>query len=146
MRRTVLTSVATVGLVLLMAGPALAHVCFVADKPEGKGSAGTATLVVDVAIDGAELDFAFIPGPDLKFNPNSERVVGGFVTTTATVNVWDPADFPGGDPLVTFTRTEDLLFQNTVGGHAHFAGPGASGCDDVGMESLEACLVEALFG
>jgi len=146
MRRTVLTSVATVGLVLLMAGPALAHVCFVADKPEGKGSAGTATLVLDVAIDGTELDSVFIPGPDLKFNPNSERVVGGFLTATVTVNLWDPADFPGGDPLVTITRTEDLFFQNTVGGHAHFAGPGASGCDGVGMESLEACLVDALFG
>lgn len=137
---------ATVGLILLMAGPALAHVCFVADKPEGKGSAGTVSLLVDVAMDGTELAFAFVPDAGLKYNPNSERVVGGFVTATVTVNVWDSADFPGGDPLVTITRTEDLLFQNTVGGHAHFAGPGGSGCDDVGMDSLEACLVEALFG
>jgi hypothetical protein len=52
---------ATVGFVLLMAAPALAHVCFVAEKPEGKGSAGTATLVLDVAEDGTELDVAF-PG------------------------------------------------------------------------------------
>ncbi len=146
MRRAVLTSAATVALVLLTAGPALAHVCFVADKPEGAGSAGSATLIVDVATDGSELGFAFIPDPGLRFNPKNERVVGGFVTATVILSVWNPADFPAGDPLVTVTRTEDLIFQNTVGGHAHFAGAGASGCDDVGVDSLEACFVEALFG
>ena len=146
MRRVALTSVATVALVLLMAGPALAHICFVADKPQGAGSAGSATLIVDLATDGTELGFAFIPDPGLKFNPNSERPAGGFVTATVTVNIWEAEDFPEGEPLLTITRTEDLLFQNTVGGHAHFAGPGASGCDDVGMDSLEACFVEALFG
>ena len=145
MRKAALTSAATIALVLLLAGPALAHVCFVADKPEGAGSAGIATLNVDVATDGSELAFEFVPGPGLKVNPQSERPVGGFVTATVNLSVWEAADFPDGDPLVSISRTEDLLFQNTVGGHAHFAGPGDSGCDGVGLDSLEACFVEALF-
>ena len=69
-----------------------------------------------------------------------------FVTATVIVNIWEAEDLPEGDALLTISRTEDLLFQNTVGGHAHFVGPGASGCDDVGMESLGACFEEALFG
>lgn len=146
MRRGALTFVGSIALVLVMAGPALAHVCFVADKPEGTGSAGTATLEVDIATDGTELAIAFIPGPDLKFNPKSGRVVGGFVTTTVNLRIWDEKDFPEGTPILEVSRTEDLLFQNTVGGHAHFAGPGPSGCDGVGVDSLEGCLVEALFG
>jgi hypothetical protein len=37
--------------------------------------------------------------------------------------------------------TWDLLFQNTVGGCAHAAGPdGANECDGVGMDDLLACL------
>jgi hypothetical protein len=146
MRKAAYTSVAAIALVLMTAGPALAHICFVADKPDGAGSAGSATLTVDVATDGTELSFTFVPGPDLQGNPHSERLLGAFVTAAVTVNIWEAEEFPDGEPLLTLSRTEDLLFQNTVGGHAHFAGPGASGCDDVGMESLGACFEEALFG
>jgi len=145
MRRAVLTSVATAAIVLLTAGPALAHVCFVADKPEGAGSAGSATFIIDVdASDGSLLGETFIPDPGLQLNPDSERLVGGYLTATVIVNIWEKEDFPEGEPLLTITGTADLLFQNTVGGHAHFAGPGPSGCDEVGLDSLVACFEEAL--
>lgn len=137
-------SVVAAALVVLMAGPALAHVCFNAAKPDGAGSAGTADIIVDISIvDGEELGFEFIPGPDLKLNPKNGRVIGGFVTTTVTVKIWDPAEYPAGVPEVTLVDiiTKDLFFQNTVGGQAHFSGPGADGCDGVGIDSLEVCLL-----
>ena len=136
MRRSLFVSVVTTALVVLMAGPALAHVCFVAEKPAGAGSAGTGTLIVNVdVVTGAE-DVTFIPGADLKMNPKNGRVIGGFVTTTVVLNL-----FAAGTPIGTVTLVQDLLFQNTVGGHAHFAGPGGSGCDGVGIDSLEECLM-----
>jgi hypothetical protein len=150
MRRTLFVSTLSMVLVVLIAAPALAHVCFVADKTDGAGSAGTATVIIDVAIDSEtfeEVDFAeqFIPGPDLAFNPRNERFQGAFVTLTFEVHVWFD-EIGEGDPFADVTRTEDVLVQNTVGGLAHFAGPGDDGCDGVGMESLEACILGAVFG
>lgn len=149
MRRTLFVAVMTTVFVGLMAGTALAHVCFINDKPQGAGSAGEATVVLHIAVDpatGEELDFVEVP-PDLSginFNENSGRLVGGFATLTFVVNVW-AFEIGVGDPLLTLEQTADVLVQHTVGGGAHFAGPGESGCDGVGMDSLEACLMEA-FG
>jgi hypothetical protein len=116
-----LLAVAAAALVgLAVVGQASAFHCFVAKKPIGSGSA--ATLTFDVT-SGGEPDFGSLP-----FNPNSDRVQGGFVTLRLVA---------GPVEIGTF----DILFQNTVGGQAHAAGPdGANECDGVGMDDLLACL------
>jgi hypothetical protein len=120
MRRRFLASTLVALLALILAAPASAFHCFVVKKPIGSGSA--ATLTFDVT-SGGEPDFGSLP-----FNPNSERVIGGFISLRLVA---------GPVELGTF----DLLFQNTVGGKAHAAGPaGASECDGVGMDDLLACL------
>jgi uncharacterized cupredoxin-like copper-binding protein len=120
MRRKFLALVAVAALALSTAGQAAAFHCFVVKKPIGAGSA--AALTFDVS-QGGEPDFGSLP-----FNPNSGRVVGAWVT----LRIVD-----GTQEIGTF----DLLFQNTVGGQAHAAGPaGASECDGVGMDDLLACL------
>jgi hypothetical protein len=120
MRRRLFTLSVVTALALAVAGPASAFHCFVAKKPVGAGSA--AVLTFDVT-GGGEPDFASLP-----LNPNSERVIGGFITLRIVA---------GPDEIGTW----DLLFQNTVGGKAHAAGPdGANECDGVGMDDLLACL------
>jgi hypothetical protein len=120
MRRRVIALLAVSALALAVAGPAAAFHCFIVKKPVGAGSA--ATLTFDVT-SGGEPDFASLP-----FNPNSGRVQGGFITLRIVAG---PIEL----------GTWDLLFQNTVGGNAHAAGPaGADECDGVGMEDLLACL------
>jgi hypothetical protein len=147
MRRTLFVAATTTVLVGLMAGTALAHECFVPAKTDGAGSGGEATIALQIAVNpatGELLDMVESP-PDLSgvnFNQNSERLVGGFATLTFDVTVY--ANEIGGTTLLAFEQTEDVLAQNTVGGGAHYAGPGVSGCDGVGMDSLEACLMEAL--
>lgn len=120
MRRKLLALSVAAALALAVAGPASAFHCFVVKKPIGAGSA--AALTFDVTR-GDEPDFASLP-----VNPNSERVMGGFITLRIVA---------GPDEIGTW----DLLFQNTVGGKAHAAGPnGANECDGVGMDDLLACL------
>jgi hypothetical protein len=120
MRRRLLALTLVAALALIVAGQAAAFHCFVVKKPIGAGSA--ATLTFDVA-SGGEPDFGSLP-----FNPNSGRVSGGFISLQL---------FAGAAEIGTW----DILFQNTVGGQAHAAGPaGASECDGVGMDDLFACL------
>ena len=120
MRLRLFISLGVAVLALAAAGPASAFHCFVVKKPIGSGSA--ATLTFDV-LSGGEPDFGSLP-----FNPNSGRVEGGFITLRLTA---------GQIELGTW----DILFQNTVGGQAHAAGPdGANECDGVGMDDLLACL------
>jgi hypothetical protein len=120
MRRRLFAVAAVTVLALAVAGPASAFHCFVVKKPVGSGSA--ATLTFDVT-SGGEPDFGSLP-----FNPNSGRVQGGFISLRLVAGT-------------TEIGTWDILFQNTVGGQAHAAGPaGASECDGVGMEDLLACL------
>jgi hypothetical protein len=120
MRRKLLALTIVMALSLLVAGQAAAFHCFVVKKPIGAGSA--ATLTFDVT-SGGEPDFESLP-----INPNSGRVVGGFVSLHLVAGSTD-------------LGTWDLLFQNTVGGKAHAAGPdGANECDGVGMDDLLACL------
>ena len=119
--RLKLVAVSAVAVLALAAvGQASAFHCFVVKKPIGSGSA--ATLTFDVT-SGGEPDFGSLP-----FNPNSGRVQGGFITLRLVA---------GSVELGTW----DILFQNTVGGQAHAAGPdGANECDGVGMDDLLACL------
>jgi uncharacterized cupredoxin-like copper-binding protein len=120
MRRKFLALLFVAALSLVVAGQAAAFHCFVVKKPIGAGSA--ATLTFDVT-SGGEPDFGSLP-----FNPNSGRVVGGFVSLHLVA---------GPEDLGTW----DILFQHTVGGQAHAAGPdGANECDGVGMDDLLACL------
>jgi uncharacterized cupredoxin-like copper-binding protein len=120
MRRRLFAVAAVTALALAVAGQASAFHCFVVKKPIGSGSA--ATLTFDVT-SGGEPDFGSLP-----FNPNSGRVQGGFITLRVVAGT-------------TEIGTWDLVFQNTVGGQAHAAGPdGANECDGVGMEDLLACL------
>lgn len=120
MRLRVIALLSVTALALAAAGPAAAFHCFVVKKPVGAGSA--ATLTFDVT-SGGEPDFASLP-----FNPNSGRVGGGFISLRLVAGT-------------TELGTWDLVFQNTVGGNAHAAGPdGANECDGVGMDDLLACL------
>jgi uncharacterized cupredoxin-like copper-binding protein len=120
MRRRLIAVFAVAVLALSTAGQAAAFHCFVVKKPVGAGSA--ATLTFDV-LSGGEPDFGSLP-----FNPNSGRVVGGFVSLRLVAGT-------------TELGTWDILFQNTVGGQAHAAGPdGADECDGVGIDDLLACL------
>jgi uncharacterized cupredoxin-like copper-binding protein len=120
MRRKLLAATIVAALSLVVAGQAAAFHCFVVKKPVGAGSA--ATLTFDVT-SGGEPDFGSLP-----FNPNSGRVVGGFVSLHLVAGSTD-------------LGTWDILFQNTVGGQAHAAGPdGSNECDGVGMDDLLACL------
>jgi hypothetical protein len=122
MRRRFIALLAVAALALATAGQAAAFHCFVAKKPIGAGSVATINFDVVTDPDG-EPDFDTVP-----FNPNSGRITGGWVTLHITA---------AGMEIGTW----DLLFQNTVGGQAHAAGPaGASECDGVGMEDLLACL------
>jgi hypothetical protein len=120
MRLKIAALAAVATLAMAFVGPASAFHCFVVKKPIGSGSAGALTF--DVTTED-EPDFDSFP-----FNPNSERVIGGFITLRIVAG---PVEI----------GTWDLLFQNTVGGKAHAAGPGgASECDGVGMDDLLACL------
>lgn len=120
MRRRLIALFAVAALALSTAGQAAAFHCFVVKKPIGAGSA--ATLTFDV-LSGGEPDFGSLP-----VNPNSGRVVGGFVSLRLVAGT-------------TELGTWDILFQNNVGGQAHAAGPdGANECDGVGMDDLLACL------
>ena len=120
MRRAIIALAAAAVLALTVVGPAAAFHCFVVKKPIGAGSA--ATLTFDV-LSEEEPDFGSLP-----FNPNSERVQGGFITLRIVAG---PVEI----------GTWDILFQNTVGGKAHAAGPnGADECDGIGMDDLLACL------
>ena len=119
--RLKIAALAAVGaLAMAFAAPAGAFHCFVVKKPIGSGSAGAVTF--DVLTED-EPDFGSLP-----FNPNSGRVTGGFITLRIVAG---PVEI----------GTWDILFQNTVGGKAHAAGPnGANECDGVGMDDLLACL------
>jgi hypothetical protein len=120
MRRRVLALAIVTVLALAVVGQASAFHCFVVKKPIGSGSA--ATLTFDV-LTQSEPDFASVP-----VNLNSGRVDGGFITLRIVAG---PVEI----------GTWDILFQNTVGGQAHAAGPdGSNECDGVGMDDLLACL------
>jgi hypothetical protein len=122
MRRRFIALLAVAALALATAGQAAAFHCFVVKKPIGAGSVATINFDIVTDPDG-EPDFDTVP-----FNPNSGRITGGWVTLRITAAGME-------------VGTWDLLFQNTVGGQAHAAGPaGASECDGVGMDDLLACL------
>ena len=103
--------------------PALAHVCFNPNKPDGAGSAGSATLLIDPAT-GEE---TFIPGSDLQMNEHSGRVQGGFVTLTAVIE--------GVGPIAT----ADVFAQTTLPEQARNAGPGDNLCDGKGVDDAAVC-------
>lgn len=120
MRLKLFAVAAVAVLSLAIVGQASAFHCFVVKKPIGSGSA--AALTFDVT-SSDEPDFGSLP-----FNPNSGRVQGGFITLRIVAGAVE-------------IGTWDILFQNTVGGQAHAAGPdGANECDGVGMDDLLACL------
>jgi|SRR5918996_5980234 hypothetical protein len=121
MRLKVFALAGVTALALTVVSPAAAFHCFVVKKPIGAGSAATLTFDVVTDPDG-EPDFDTLP-----FKENG-RIQGGFITLRITA---------AGVEIGTW----DLLFQNTVGGRAHAAGPaGSSECDGVGMDDLLACL------
>ncbi len=111
---------------LIFAGtltPVLAHVCLNADKPDGAGSAGSATLLID-PVTGEE---TFIPGADLQINPHSGRLQGGFFEITVEVIG------------VGVVAVEDVFAQVTLPAGAHNSGPGDNACDGKGVDNAEAC-------
>lgn len=109
---------ATLGTVaLLSSSMAIAHICTVAKKPVGAGSAGVATI--DVAT--GEADFSGV-----KMNANG-RPVGGFITIEVSA---------GGQPI----GTVDTFGQVTLPEGAMNSGPGETQCDGVGIDNAEACL------
>jgi hypothetical protein len=108
-----------ISLVALLAWPstALGFHCFVAKKPEGKGSAGSATIEVTTE--------EFTPDSDLRTNPQG-RITGGFITLTATFQ---------GEPIGTW----DVFAQTSLPAGAHNAGPGDDACDGVGTDDAINC-------
>ena len=98
----------------------------IANKPDGAGSAGSATLLIDPdPVTGGE---TFIPGADLQINPHSGRIQGGFFEITVEVIG------------VGVVAQEDVFAQVTLPEGAHNSGPGDDGCDGKGVDSAEACL------
>jgi hypothetical protein len=101
----------------LTASQAFGFHCFVAKKPSGAGSAGSATIEVTTE--------TFTPGADLRVN-NAGRLQGGFITLTATVN---------GEPIGTFD-----VFTRDLPEGAHNSGPGDNECDGIGVDDAIACM------
>jgi hypothetical protein len=117
MRRIAAVSVVALVAVGLTASQAFAFHCFVAKKPSGSGSAGSATIEVTTE--------TFTPGPDLSVN-KAGHLQGGFITLTATVN---------GEPIGTFD-----VFTRDLPEGAHNSGPGDNECDGIGVDDAIACM------
>lgn len=117
-RRLAVVGAVTAALAMGPAGAAFAHTCFIASKPAGAGSAGTATIDV--------VSGTFMPD-DLDTNPQG-RLRGGFITLTPTVS-----GTPIAGPIDTFTHT-------TLPDGARNSGPGDDMCDGIGIDDAEACL------
>lgn len=111
------------GLLMLIAGPALAHICTNANKTDGAGSGAV------VEIDLLTGSFEFVEG---EINPQG-RVQGGFITL---VFMFD------GQTIASF----DTYTHLTLPEMAQNAGSGDSGCDGVGVDDIEACLTQILGG
>lgn len=109
------------GALMLAAGPAWAHICTNAVKPDGAGSAG----VVAIEITTGE----FIGG-EVDVNPQGYPQ-GGFITLQLLVNGQELAQFD------TYTHL-------TLPEMARNAGPGDDMCDGVGVDDIEACVIEML--
>jgi hypothetical protein len=122
LRRTA-TVLAFSGLLMLIAGPALAHICTNANKVEGAGSGAIATVELTT------FEFTLVEG---NINPQG-RIQGGFVTL---VFLWE------GQELATF----DTYTHLTLPEMAQNAGPGDSECDGVGVDDIGACLNQILGG
>ena len=107
---------ATLGTVALLSGSiALAHSCFVVNKPVGAGSAGTATLNLDT--------FEF-DDSGVNYNP-AGRAKGGFTTLEVSA---------GGVPIATLDT-----FNKDMPEGAHNSGPGEGACDGVGIDDAQDC-------
>jgi hypothetical protein len=122
LRRTA-TVLAFSGLLMLIAGPALAHICTNANKTDGAGSGAV------VEIELTTFEFTLVEG---SFNPQG-RIQGGFITLVFLYEGHEIASF---DTYTHLTLPE--MAQN--------AGPGDSGCDGAGVDDIEACLAQILGG
>ena len=116
MRRFVAVAVASTAIMGLTASQAFGFHCFVAKKPAGAGSAGSATIEVTTE--------TFTPGEDLRVNP-AGHLQGGFITLTATFQ---------GEPIGTFD-----VFTRDLPEGAHNSGPGDNECDGIGVDDAMAC-------
>ena len=117
MRRVLAVTAAAAAIMGLTASQAFAFHCFVAKKPQGAGSAGSATIEVT--------NETFTPGADLRTNPQG-HLTGGFITLTATLN---------GEPIGTFD-----VFTHDLPDGAHNSSPGDSECDGIGVDDAIACM------
>jgi hypothetical protein len=118
MRRFVAVAVASTAITGLTASQAFGFHCFVAKKPAGAGSAGSATIEVTTE--------TFTPGDDLRVNP-AGKTQGAFITLTATFQ---------GEPIGTF----DVFAHGDLPEGAHNSGPGDNECDGIGVDDAIACL------
>jgi len=116
MKRLLLLSLLTVALLGLLASPAMAFSCGVVNKPDGAGSAGTAT--VDVATG----DFTIT---SQELNP-AGKLKGNFLTVTAVA----------GSQVLS---TDDIFIKKDLPAGAHNAGPGDSECDGIGIDDFASC-------
>ena len=115
MRRGALLALASAGMLAIGVGEAFATSCDVVKKPDGAGSAGTATVNVVTG------EFTF----NLNENP-AGRPRGGFISVTAVLP--DGTVVGGGD-----------VFRKDLPDGAHNSGPGDSECDGVGIDDLAEC-------
>lgn len=125
MRRFLIVVAGVAGIVVMTASQALAHDCFVANKPVGAGS------VVTVNVDTGTVT-PNKPNPGTQSQPH-----GGFITLTGTVN--------------GVTVTGDTFAHAPANAQAPFAEPGVNpgalkqtqmgkGCDGKGLDTFGACF------
>lgn len=121
--RRAATVLALSGLLMLIASPALAHICTNANKADGAGVGAV------VQIELTTFEFTPLEG---NINPQG-RIQGGFVTL---VFVYE------GDFVASF----DTYTHLTLPEMAQNAGPGDAECDGVGIDDIEACAAALLGG
>lgn len=129
LRHRVITTLAAVSALLLVAGPALAHSCVNASKQAGAGSAGDGYYTALIDVEGTI--YGFVDEEVGNTTPNG-RPLGGWFT------VHFIAEVEGQDPVEI--AVYDVLLHQDLGESPRLGGPGDTACDGVGFDDLDACL------
>jgi hypothetical protein len=128
-RHRVTATLAIVGALMLVGGPALAHDCTNVSKVVGAGSAGDGYFTAQITPDG-EI-YGFIEEFTGDANPAGQGMGGWFTTHfIAAVDGQEPVE------IAVF----DVLIHQDLGDAPRFGGPGEGNCDGVGIDDLDACL------
>ena len=129
LRHRVITTLAAVSALLLVAGPALAHSCVNASKQAGAGSAGDGYYTALIDVEGTI--YGFVDEEVGNTTPNG-RPLGGWFTVhfIAAVDGQEPVEI----------ASYDVLIHQSLPEAARLGGPGDTTCDGVGIDDIDACL------